>query len=130
MLSKAEIDHFENMLRQRREALRAIISEALLASEENFGTLAGEVRDAGDDSVADLVSGLNLRQIAREAEEIGDIESALARIAQGTFGECVVCGNVIDPGRLAAYPTAKRCIACQTRHENARRGGQDPTPSL
>ena len=130
MLEEAVLKTTAERLRARREALRAIISDALLASEENFGTLAGQVRDAGDESVADLVSGLNLRQIAREAEEITDIEGALARIGQGTFGECIVCGNAIDPARLKAYPTAKRCIGCQTKHENARRGGRDATPSL
>lgn len=130
MLSSAEIKQFETVLRERREKLRTIISNALVSADENFGTLAGQVRDAGDDSVADLVSGLNLNQVAREAGEIADIEAALGRIQDGGFGECIECGNAIAASRLSAYPTAKRCIDCQTRHENARRGGRDATPSL
>jgi len=130
MLSSAEIKQFETVLRERREKLRTIISNALVSADENFGTLAGQVRDAGDDSVADLVSGLNLNQVAREAGEIADIEAALRRIQDGGFGECIECGNAIAVSRLTVYPTAKRCIDCQTRHENTRRGGRDATPSL
>jgi DnaK suppressor protein len=129
-LSDTLLKSFRERLRTRREQLRAIISGALLGADENFGTLAGQVRDAGDESVSDLISGLNLKRITREAEEIADIEDALERIALGTFGECIVCNKKIDPARLEAYPTAKRCIDCQTRHENTRRGGRDATPSL
>ena len=47
----------------------------------------------------------------------------------GAYGKCVDCGDAITYERLDAYPTAKRCITCQSRHEN-RRGGRDATPSL
>ncbi len=55
-----------------------------------------------------------------ETAELGDIEAALERIEAGTYGQCTDCGVIIPPARLSAYPTAKRCIDCQTLAEQRR----------
>jgi DnaK suppressor protein len=55
-----------------------------------------------------------------ETAELGDIEAALERLDAGTYGQCTDCGVTIPPARLNAYPTAKRCIACQTVAEQPR----------
>jgi DnaK suppressor protein len=47
-----------------------------------------------------------------EIQEIHQIERALKRIAEGTYGVCVQCGADIDPKRLMALPIATRCISC------------------
>ena len=44
--------------------------------------------------------------------ELADIESALARLAAGHYGECAECGKDIEAARLAAVPYALRCSAC------------------
>jgi RNA polymerase-binding transcription factor len=44
--------------------------------------------------------------------DIAQIRAALARIKNGTYGSCVICGQDIDPARLEALPTATRCISC------------------
>ncbi len=44
--------------------------------------------------------------------EIGQIEEALKRIAEGSYGICTQCGEDIAPKRLEALPTATRCIQC------------------
>jgi RNA polymerase-binding transcription factor DksA len=41
-----------------------------------------------------------------------DAAAALARVADGSYGTCVVCGAAIAPGRLEARPTAATCISC------------------
>ena len=38
-------------------------------------------------------------------------------VSCGGYGECVDCGNAIPYPRLAAYPAAKRCVACQEKAE-------------
>ncbi len=55
-----------------------------------------------------------------ETAELGDIEAALARLQAGTYGQCTDCGVTIPPARLNAYPTAKRCIDCQSLVEKNR----------
>ena len=47
-----------------------------------------------------------------EVHEIRQIQGALKRIAEGTYGICVQCGADIDPKRLKALPIATRCISC------------------
>ena len=55
-----------------------------------------------------------------ETAELGDIQAALERIEAGTYGHCTNCDATIPPARLNAYPTAKRCIDCQTVVEQNR----------
>jgi RNA polymerase-binding transcription factor DksA len=47
-----------------------------------------------------------------ETTEIHQIEAALKRISEGTYGTCAKCGERIDPRRLKALPTAATCISC------------------
>ena len=51
-------------------------------------------------------------QGALVAKEIASVKRALARIEDGTYGECVRCGEDIAPGRLEARPEAALCINC------------------
>lgn len=46
------------------------------------------------------------------AREIASVKRALGRIEDGTYGECVRCGEDIAPGRLEARPEASLCINC------------------
>ena len=66
--------------------------------------------------------------VGRDIEEIRDIEAAYKRIQGGTFGLCSDCDADIDYPRLTAYPTAKRCVRCQTQHEKT--FAKDNRPSL
>ena len=47
-----------------------------------------------------------------EIQEVQQLQAALRRIAEGTYGVCVQCGADIDPKRLEALPIATRCISC------------------
>ena len=51
--------------------------------------------------------------------ELPRIEKALARLADGTYGECEMCSEEIDPERLKALPSATLCVEC-ARAEAAR----------
>lgn len=51
-------------------------------------------------------------QGALVAREIASVKRALARIEDGSYGECVRCGEDIAPGRLEARPEAALCIDC------------------
>jgi DnaK suppressor protein len=52
-----------------------------------------------------------------ETAELGALEAAMERLDAGHYGECKDCGITIPESRLAAYPSALRCIACQTTAE-------------
>ena len=119
-VQRTDYPHFEEELRARATALRNDIRETLLkTNREQYAELAGQVHDAGDQSVADLLVDVNQAEIAREIREIRDIESAQQRLSDGSYGVCQVCDEKIARARLDAYPTAKRCLKCQRAHEQS-----------
>ena len=117
-VSDANKQKLAQTLRARQATLREEIRAALLASsEERHRELAGVVHDTGDESVADLLTDVNLKGMDRDARELAAVNAALRRLANGTFGVCADCGADIGLPRLEAQPTATRCIECETRHE-------------
>ena len=56
-------------------------------------------------------------QAALATREIASINRALLRIQNGTYGECVRCGDAIAPKRLEARPEAALCISCASREQ-------------
>jgi len=127
-LQRADFAHFNRRLRERWRALREEIRGTLLrADAERYADIAGEVHDLEDESLADLLTDVTHAEIGRDVEEVRDIEAALQRIAAGTYAICIRCDQPIDRERLDAYPTAKRCLACQRLHERNRLPMQGPT---
>jgi len=49
---------------------------------------------------------------AMQQRELADIDVALARMDDGTYGSCAGCGNDIAPERLSVLPTASTCVGC------------------
>jgi len=66
-----------------------------------------------EEQAADLENQEALEAIENsEIREIHQIQEALKRISEGTYGICAHCGEDIDPKHLEALPTATRCISC------------------
>jgi DnaK suppressor protein len=53
--------------------------------------------------------------LAAAEDHLADLDAALARLAEGGYGNCQRCGQPIAPARLAARPAARTCISCATR---------------
>ncbi|QYF93806.1 TraR/DksA family transcriptional regulator [Massilia sp. PAMC28688] len=73
-------------------------------------------------SPADKATVRLLNELAQEAaglhhQQLRSVRHALAKIADGSFGQCEECGHPIGFSRLQARPEARLCIACQTRAE-------------
>ena len=129
MLDDKEKQNIEQALRQRRKALFDEVREKIKAARDPTGSdQADELIEAGDAAMADLLSHTNLAESQRDWNELQAIEAALARIADGSYGICVQCGNEIEPARLKVQPTAIRCMRCQEAHERTYAGA--PTPTL
>jgi len=59
-----------------------------------------------------------LQALIKEGEsELLQIHQALERIEEGTYGECVACGEEIPPGRLKAMPYSTLCIRCAEKQQ-------------
>jgi RNA polymerase-binding protein DksA len=87
--------------------------------------IVGLLRDGGDgagNDQADVGSTTLERDhemsLANNARDMVDqIERALHRIENGTYGICESCGNAIGKGRLQAFPRATLCVSCKEREE-------------
>lgn len=53
----------------------------------------------------------------RRAVQLREIDAALRRIDEGSYGDCALCQEPINPRRLDADPTARLCIDCASRSE-------------
>jgi DnaK suppressor protein len=117
-LTAKQMEEFGRLIRQRREQLVSELLEDVARSrDESYASVAGQVTDLGDEALADLLSDLDNAEVARDMREIRALDAALARVADGSYGECADCGGDIGVERLRAYPTAERCIRCQQVHE-------------
>jgi RNA polymerase-binding transcription factor DksA len=75
---------------------------------------AGDLADkAFDRSRAEVEHDL----IEMSLQELAEIAALRERLANGTYGGCIKCGEPIPHARLRVNPTARRCAECQARHE-------------
>lgn len=109
------------------DAERERLSEELEAIEEHLPEVEQISLDASggyDEDLADVASDTFEREkgIAIEhsvQELLEQVEDALGRIEEGTFGICEACRQPIHPDRLKALPYARLCINCKAREEQA-----------
>jgi DnaK suppressor protein len=120
-----KLKHFENLLlnqlRQYTEQIRTEQAAALELYDDG-------VKDSVDLSVLDLNKEIALRLGEKSSQAVADIDQALLRIKEGTYGTCARCGKPIDERRLEAIPTARYDAACQAIIESA--DGEDDLPTL
>jgi DnaK suppressor protein len=117
-LTRTQMSFLQQLLQaQRKATVEEAEAEMKLLREQSVGDMAGEAPDAGDESVAMLLTDIDNTMVQRHINEVHAIDHALDRIDEHSFGLCSDCGGEIAYARLEAFPTATRCIACQTVHE-------------
>lgn len=108
-------------LHQKRLALIKRISDQLHRSDDSaLLSLASQIAEVDDWEVAELLCDTESTMLGDDLAELRDIDLALQRVANGTYGACVDCGRAIDPVRLDARPAARECIICKTAFEKRR----------
>jgi DnaK suppressor protein len=108
------------ILLKRRTALRKALAD-------DVNLLRGTTDAVGDevDAALETAAGEASSQLAEvESRELMEIENALARIKDGTYGKCEICGKAIAPARLNALPYATCCINCARQEERFRQAGR------
>ena len=98
-------------------------ARARLASlEREFDGIVAAARDAGTDDEHDpegATLAYERQHVAALAdaarEDLAEIQAALARLADGSYGTCQACGQQISPERLSARPAARTCVGCRPR---------------
>ncbi|MGZ5226141.1 MAG: TraR/DksA family transcriptional regulator, partial [Burkholderiales bacterium] len=117
-LTKAQLQQLRQKLLDRQRVLVAEVREKReqAAADGNEDAIGG-VGDAGDESVLRAATDLDLQEAGRDVQELNDIDAALRRMEDGSYGICDECGQEIGYPRLDAQPTALRCISDQEKYE-------------
>ncbi|MFW6163953.1 MAG: TraR/DksA family transcriptional regulator [Planctomycetota bacterium] len=118
-LKKADLDYFRKLLLEYRKALVGDLNHmeegALRRSKDNAATLdISNFADLGSDYFEqDVTIGL----IENSEATVREIDAALQRIEDGTYGQCEEGGHVIPKARLRVIPWARLCVQCQRKLE-------------
>ena len=81
----------------------------------DYGDGAGE--DQADAGAKTFEREHEMSLAANAEEMLLQDERALARLEDGTYGQCEACGKAIGKARLQAFPRATLCLACKQREE-------------
>jgi RNA polymerase-binding protein DksA len=120
-VSVIDTDRYRDALLQERQRVQAAIENL---REENPGSITDETGEDAvfDNHLADTATVTYDRELDYTLEEsaehvLAEIDAALKRIDDGSYGVCTNCGKEIAPERLDARPWATLCIDCQRLRE-------------
>jgi RNA polymerase-binding protein DksA len=118
-LTPSQLDRLAKKLNEQYRTLLSEVRDELDNPDDQhrIDLLNSEPGDIGDESLANALADFNMERLNRHILGLRDIETALQRIKEGTYGVCIDCGDDVGFTRLQAYPTAKRCIVCQEKRE-------------
>lgn len=113
--------HTLETYRQRLLALQQQIMQRVFDLEASMLAMDADRDIERTDRVQEEAAEVALTALGEQGRhELEAIQAALARIDDGTYGRCEICGEMINAPRLTAIPTARRCVACQERLEHSR----------
>src|SRR5881275_3600610 len=132
-MSESRYAELKQMLDDRRREIQAEVQGKMrgVREEGTWGGKLNEVLDAVESAEADIQEDLEFSLVQMKSETLNKVNDALARLEQGSYGNCFDCGEEIAEKRLRALPFAVRCKDCEEAREsveqrerqlNARRG--------
>ena len=113
-MDKKRLESFKKRLEERQQSLRKTVSRT-----EEDGRIADQdsAQDIADRAASSYTKEFLFSQSNNDRQLLQMVETALQRIREGSFGECVSCGNEINAKRLEAVPWTRYCIECQEKLE-------------
>lgn len=103
----------ERLLQQKRHLERSNLSVV----EQGRETIAEDAQDTADQAVFSYQKELLFTRGTHDHGQLSLVKRALERLKEGSFGECIECGNQIGAKRLEALPWTPYCIDCQEKIE-------------
>ncbi len=121
-MNKKELEKFKKLILKLREKicgeLKHITQDTLSKSQRDAaGDLSGYSYHMADVATDNYDREFSLNIASGEQEILFEIDEALKRIGDKSYGNCLACRKRITKSRLAAVPYTRFCIACQTKEE-------------
>jgi len=125
-LTKQQLKQFRQLLITERakfaDEIRSIIKENARNPREASGDLSAYTVHMADMAADTYERELSTNLVSSEQEVLYQIDDALKRIDEGSFGVCQQCNKPITMSRLKAVPYASHCISCaRAKEQNAKR---------
>ena len=122
---KDELMFFRSQLQKQLDLtqgnLDALAGDNLKRSPiEASGDISAHSTHMADQGTDNFDRELALNLASSRQESLYDIEDAIRRVDEGTYGACETCGGAIELPRLKALPFAKKCMSCQNAAERGR----------
>ncbi|MBV5278730.1 MAG: RNA polymerase-binding protein DksA [Campylobacteraceae bacterium] len=105
-----ELKHFEDMLKERRVQIKKNIEDSMREIE---GLKDTDVGDEADHAAISTDRMIEQAISAQQMRELGEIEFALNKIRNGSYGICEMCEEDIGFQRLKVKAHARYCIVCR-----------------
>lgn len=98
-------------IRQKLTARQRELEESINRQSTNaLDAKTAEVQDELDRAITDENKTAAFEVGTREFQSLRDVQFALARLDDGVYGQCVICGKHVEPARLAAIPETPYCL--------------------
>ena len=109
-MDKKKLEYFRKRLETRQKELRHMVTR-----NQQDGRSADDeaTQDIADRAASSYNKEFLFSQSNNDRQLLQMVDGALARLREGSFGECVSCGKEIDAKRLEAVPWTRHCIECQ-----------------
>ncbi|MCX5785230.1 MAG: TraR/DksA C4-type zinc finger protein [Elusimicrobia bacterium] len=115
VLSKTEMDQLASRLKEMKDSVSKTVED-----KKKMDLPEPEVGDSIDQASQSLEKEILFELSDSEMGELGDIEAALRKIENGTYGVCEHCKRAIEKKRIKAIPSARYCMVCQSGSERHR----------
>ena len=113
-MDKKKLDYFKKRLELRQVDLRRMVSR----TEQDGRTVDEDsAQDIADRAASSYTKEFLFHQSNNDRQLLQMVETALSRLREGSFGECISCGKEINAKRLEAVPWTRHCIECQEKAE-------------
>lgn len=109
------LQNYEKRLRQRQNELEKALASTV---EQALASTVEDAQDVADMAVAGYQKEMLFSQGTARNTQLRLVKQALNRIADGSFGDCVLCYRAIGVKRVEALPWTPYCIDCQEKIEN------------
>ncbi len=124
-MKKSDLEKYKNRLTKLRERLTRevnMVEEALLEDAAPTGELSHVPTHPADHASEGVDEQIAVAK--NEGRMLVEVEHALKRVEEGTFGRCTDCEKPIPHERLEAMPYTPWCIACARKHDGEPEAGE------
>ena len=120
--NKKELTYFKELILKRKEEIleeiKHISEDTLKKSQKDAsGDISGYTYHMADVATDTYDREFSLGLASNEQKSLYELEDALKRMDEGTFGICEECKSIITKVRLKAVPYARLCVKCQEKKE-------------